>query len=307
MKKFILKIAILCTLFIVLILFDFFVIGNQYEQNYQASIIDKIERLKSINEPKIILVGDSNVAFGFRSELIEKEFNMPVVNLGLHGGLSSSFHERMAMQNINRGDIVVLANAGYAGGNTIGNYELEWITLEKHKELWPIHKNDGNLKFEIAYFKYMFKCLGLFLTKKGNIALESSYSRKSFNKYGDNIGADKYESKYEFTKGSVNVPDVDEVFTKRINELNKFCQENGAICLIAGYPIGNGEFTPKDEEYIEFENKLKSLVDCPVISSFCDYKIDYKYFYDTNLHLNTEGAIIRTNQFIKDLKAFLGQ
>lgn len=50
----------------------YIVVGSQYQKTYMGAFVDKIERLKSINEPKIILVGNSNVAFGFDSERIEK-------------------------------------------------------------------------------------------------------------------------------------------------------------------------------------------------------------------------------------------
>ena len=48
-------------------------IPAQYIDNYNASLVDKVDRLKSIDEPKIILVGDSNLAYGISSQLIEEE------------------------------------------------------------------------------------------------------------------------------------------------------------------------------------------------------------------------------------------
>ena len=92
----------------VMAIFDYFVIGRQYNDNYDAALVDKVERLKSITEPKIILVGDSNVAFGINSKKIEEELGMPVVNLGLHGALGNAFHEQIAKLDIGGG--------GYIGG-----------------------------------------------------------------------------------------------------------------------------------------------------------------------------------------------
>jgi len=62
--------------------FGAFVVGNQYSNSYTASIIDKVNRIESINEPKIILVGNSNAAFGFNSEkLLEiSNFSKRVIN-----------------------------------------------------------------------------------------------------------------------------------------------------------------------------------------------------------------------------------
>ena len=110
MKRFIQNLLVFFGLLVLgmfgMIVFKYFVIGSQYKYSYVASFYDKIERLESINEPKIILVGNSNLAFGMNSEKLEKSMGMPVVNLGLHNNLGSAFHEQMAKFNINKGDIV---------------------------------------------------------------------------------------------------------------------------------------------------------------------------------------------------------
>ena len=79
-----------------LLLFYIFNMLPQYENGYCASLIDKVNRLKSINEPKIVLLGNSNLAFGIDSKMLEESMNMPVVNMGLHGGDGNAFHEEMA-------------------------------------------------------------------------------------------------------------------------------------------------------------------------------------------------------------------
>ena len=77
-------------------------------------------RLK-INEPKIVLVSNSNLAFGIQSDLIEDAFEMPVVNLGLHGGLGNAFHERMPLFNITIGDIIVISHLDYSDDDKISD------------------------------------------------------------------------------------------------------------------------------------------------------------------------------------------
>ena len=79
MKKtvgFLLKAALV---FCLVVGFVFGIVMPQYRYNYNASLIDKEARLKSLDEPKIVLVGDSNVAFGFNSQMLEEAMGMPVV------------------------------------------------------------------------------------------------------------------------------------------------------------------------------------------------------------------------------------
>lgn len=104
MKKFILKILLFFGLFILSAVlftcFDILIIRNQYLGSYQTSLTDKVRRLEEIEEPKVVLVGNSNVAFGIDSEKIEKAFDIPVVNLELHGDLGNAFHENIAKLSI---------------------------------------------------------------------------------------------------------------------------------------------------------------------------------------------------------------
>lgn len=85
-------------------LFDYAIVSRYYNDNYDAALTDKVDRLKGIKEPKIILVGDSNLAFGINSQRIEEELEMPVVNLGLHNVLGNAFHEQIVKENIGGGE-----------------------------------------------------------------------------------------------------------------------------------------------------------------------------------------------------------
>lgn len=58
-------------------------------------------------------------------------------------------------------------------------------------------------------------------------------------------------------------------------------------------------------EYIAFQQQLESKLDCPVISDFTDYFIDYQYFFDTAFHLTDEGTRIRTQLLADDLRKYM--
>src|ERR1700739_1843921 len=102
-------------LFVLIVLSVFFFIASRYNppvdlrNDYFASLIDKHNRLKQAGNNRLIFVGGSNLNFGINSEEIEKELNLPVVNLGLHAGLGLDFILNEAMSEIKQGDIVVLS------------------------------------------------------------------------------------------------------------------------------------------------------------------------------------------------------
>lgn len=312
MKKFVSKIFLFLLLFILISLsastLFFYKITPQYETGYNASILDKSARLNSINGPKIVLIGDSNVSFGFQSDLIEQAYGIPVVNMGLHGGLGNAFHEEMAKMNVQEGDIYVICHHTFADNGKIDDTELAWITLENHFDFWSLPSVQDIPGMAKAFPSYIKKASVLWAKElinpeaaKSADAAEAAtcYSRSAFNQYGDDIFP-RENGTFTFTTQSV--PEMNDTCINRLNKLNAYLAERGATMVVAGYPIGKGEFTPPEEEYVEFQQKLSDRLDCQVISDYRDYFFDYSYFYNTELHLTNDGARLRTEQLIKDLE-----
>lgn len=297
--KFILK----CFLFLALTIGFLLHLSPQYLGNYQASLIDKVERLESIQEPKIVLIGDSNLAFGIDSERIEEAFGMPVVNMGLHGGQGSAFHEEMAKINVNEGDLYIVCHCKYSDDDRIQNEDLAWITIENHPSLWKILRAEDYLPMIKAYPVYLKKCIALWIEDRGNQMDKGVYSRKAFNGYGDIEWRDRGQE-YAFKEGDIFIPQISDDACARLNELNRYLTERGATLLIAGYPITLIDSTPSADLYMEFQRKLEEKLDAPVISDYTDYFYPEEYFLNTEYHLNNIGKRARTNQLIADLEGY---
>jgi len=312
MKKFIYKIfAFLGTLSIVcmlLITLDIFVVKNQYTQNYQASIIDKINRLETIESKKIVLVGNSNLAFGIRSDMIEEAFGIPVVNLGLHGGMGDKFHENMVKGNLRDGDIVVYCSTDYYSDGCNRDNALTWITLEKHIRFWSFLDEQEKGEMLKAYPYYAYCCLTKWATFTGNKPGNDSYSRTAFNVYGDIVYkplADKRDGERLFGSAVRTAPTLGRAYVERVNAFNEYVTAQGAELFVVANPIGYHKQKPNELSFNEFQAKLKNSLDCKFISNFTDYFYPSDYFYDTVNHLTEEGAKYRTKQLIEDLKTVI--
>ncbi len=229
-----------------IVLLDFTVIKNQYQTSFNASLIDKAERMESIDKPKIILAGDSNVAFGFDSALIEKELGMPVVNMGLHAALGNVFLERAGTLYVNSGDIVVICSSSYDDDNTIKDTGMALKTLEHHKNLWQIPRKEDYFGLATAYPNYIAESVACWISHTGNKAYDDPYSRYSFNDYGDIVDrpeGKKLDPDEMFAKTPMVKPKLSDQCAQRLNALNDELKEKGAVLLVAGYPIGDGEYT----------------------------------------------------------------
>ncbi len=294
--KFVFKVL----LFIIFVIGYFYYVMPQYSGTYTASLEDKVDRLTSIDEAKIVLLGNSNLTFGINSEMIESEIGMPVVNMGLHASAGNAFHEEMAKYNVTEGDIYIICHTEFSDNDSMSDVAFCWSILENHFELWKILRPSDLYPMLESFPVYLKKCLNLYIENSGNIDPGTVYGRSAFNKYGD-ICLNREGGHYTFEK-TIEPPPINTTTINRINKLHKWLKERGATLLVAGYPIGDGELTVKKKEFIEFQKKLEEKLDCTVISKYTDYMFDYKYFYDTEWHLSSEGADIRTVQLIEDIK-----
>ncbi len=305
MKKVVFSLKLMVFIALML-LFIFKGIMPQYAEGYNASIVDKYHRLKSIDEPKMILVGDSNVAFGFDSEKIQQAFHMPVVNFGLHGGLGQAFHSDMIKSSIREGDIVILAPGNYNYGTAdIADCVLAWLTIENHYELWEGISSQNYLNMLSAYPTYLKRAVELFITGTGNSPVDSAFTRTAFNEYGDSIFP---RPKCVMTEGDYGAYFNSNLLSQAMeaywNEYNEYVLSRGAILLMSCPPILNKMVTA---DIVPVQNNLEEKLDFPVISQLQDYIYPIEYFYNTGLHLNDTGVLIRTEQLIADLGKALEQ
>jgi hypothetical protein len=261
--------------------------------------------MAAIQEPKILLVGNSNLSFGMDSARLEEATGMPVVNLGLHGGLGNAFHEELAKPYIRQGDIVILCHSDYASDG-IGDNTLAWVTLEKHTDLWHILRPEDIPKFLRAYPEYFLNVVKNWLSHSDVPLYDSCYARAAFNEYGDIVVRPRTDAAHhEFTPGSVTLPMVDDTNLDRMNAFHDYVRSQGATLLLSYYPIAWGEYTPQEDAYLAIQDTLRSRLTFPIISDIRDYFIPYEYFYDTIYHLNEEGVAIRTGQLAEDLLAWM--
>ena len=184
MKKFLRSFFIM--LFILLLpIGGFFIYGNfiqkdVYGETYYAELKEKVERLKNVEEKKIVFIGGSSLIFGLRSEEIEKSTGYKVIDFGLYASLGTSLMINLAEPYIKKDDVVILAPE--INEQTYSNYIGYEAALKCFENMnYPINRFDPNenMKFFFHYFRYVID--------KGNakIELTAPYDKASFNEFGD--------------------------------------------------------------------------------------------------------------------------
>ena len=287
----------------ILALFCFGVVMPQYEGDYQAAMIDKVERLKSMEGEKIVLIGDSNLPFGIDSGTLEQKLGKPVVNMGMHGGTGDVFNEQAALLNVHEGDLYIVCPSRYDEEDRLTNPHLCWITIENHFSLYPLIRPKDWPDMIAAYPTYLGKCAKLWRTGTGNSEMTNSYRRSAFNEYGDNYYP-RPASEENIDFSYVTISTISDTTVQRLNSLYDKLQAKGADMVIAAYPIALCEGVPDEAQYAAFEQELRDKLKAEVISDFNSYRYDVSYFYDTHLHLTDEGVAVRTGQLAADVEKY---
>lgn len=290
---------------------------NVYENTFTGALDEKFERLNSIEEEKIIVVGGSSVAFGIDSPMMEKYLGKPVVNFGLYAALGTKLMLDLSRSNIGEGDVVVLAPE--LDPQTLSMYFSSEHTLEALDGDYSMARyvrGDSKLSLLGGLWKHAGKKLDCL--KNGAPNPEGVYNASSLNEYGD--------VKYEMRDGdgdllwerrenvmqlyydpstviSLTEDIVSEDFVDYVNEYIKFCERRGATVYFSFCPINRAALADDTtgESLAAFEKYLKSKINCEFISYISSYVIEEGYFYDTNFHLNEAGVILRTKTLIEDI------
>lgn len=286
--------------------FLWFVIMPQFSETYMAALRDKIDLAESIDEPKIMLIGNSNVAFGFNSAMLEEAMGMRVVNMGLSAGLGGDYHERMAKINLNPGDIVVIAHTDYQGDDRVEGAIFAWMAMENYLPVWQLMEpQDFPGMFE-AFPSYVGMAIKRWINEYDQDWLAESdpeACREAYNEYGD-IKSPRVGNVFEFKDKVPGFLTPQPMRIQRLNELYQYVTERGAYMAVTACPYPTGEYsTPSN--FISFYENLAPMLDCPVICDPREQLFDYSLFYKYYVHLSDEGARIRTELLVDDLNAML--
>lgn len=285
--------------------FCFIEVMPQYSQGYMAAFIDKMDRAATIKGSKVLLIGDSNVLFGIRSDMLEDALGMPVVNMGMHGGMGQTMCMDIIQDVIQEGDIVVALPAHYYYPAHVTDANLAWLMLENHVELWRGVDPRDYLSLVKAFPTYIRKALDLWINDLGNDN-NTDLSRRDRNKYGDIISSGDENSMPDgWRTGDGFMASIDVDLIEYYNKYNLFVSEKDGYFMMAAPPIiepsveGNEQIVDKRQE------KIEDIANFLFISNSREYIFPIEYFGGTNYHLNNTGRIIRTQQLIKDIKKWM--
>ena len=287
-------------------------IDDQYKNTYLAEFTNKYDRLYETEGKKIIFIGGSSLPFGLRSDLIEKELGgeYTVINYGLYATLGTKFMMDTAKDAISEGDIVVLCpEISEQTYSLYFNPEAVLQATDGFSSYLSDLPIENKMSVFYNYYKFAFEKIKLFANGEAPDPI-GIYRADSFNEYGDitverknNIMNNAYDGNMLITVGNTLLNDE---FIGYVNEYVEYTKSQGATIYFNWSPVNASAIRSSKTARADFQEKLASLLDCEILGSIEDYLIDERYFYDTNFHLNSAGAVYLSRSIVLSLKEKLG-
>jgi len=288
-----------------------FFIPAQFDRTFLGELKYKVERLYSIDQPKIVVIGGSSVPFGVDSALLEEAVGMPVVNFGLYATLGTKLMLDLSLDAIKEGDIVVVApETDPQTYSLYFNAEAAWQACDSDFSILFKMSSDDYQKMFGGFWKYVSQKLKYAL---GSEHLDPSgiYNRASFNEYGDisysrpyNVMTFGYDPNSEV---SFSTDIISDDFVDYMNDYTDKAVKKGAKVFFSFSPM-NENAIPLDTD-IETLNSFVSYIDAKFtaqrISDPNYYIYQSGYFYDSNFHVNDAGMVLHTSTLANDIAAAL--
>ncbi len=283
----------------------------QYDETFLGELKEKHARLASVDEEKIVLIGGSNLAFGLDSAKLEEYVGMPVVNYGLYATIGTKAMLDMSRSYIEKGDIIVICPE-----TNKQTYSLYYNA----NSMWQALDCDLSMLKDVGFsnFGKLIAAIPDFATEKQKFIKKQEkptptgiYAKSSFNEYGDIAVERPYNTMPENYDASMPVylttDLLDKEFIDYLNKYASYCGRRGAKVYFGFSPINADSVVSTDGEKELFYKTLGEKLKFPIISDINDYILDSGYFYDTNFHLNSVGALQRTSLLADDLLNVLGK
>ena len=300
-----------------------FATPSQFDKTFLGELSYKVERLYSVDEPKIVVVGGSSVPFGVNTKLLEEALGMPCINFGLYASLGTKIMLDMSRGAIGEGDIIVIAPETDAQTYSLYfNAESAWQACDSDFSLLSKIGSDNYSSMVGGFWRYAAQ-KAKYMFADEHLDPSGVYNVASFDEYGDIVYKREYnvmDLAYDPTLSiDFSTDIVSEDFVEYVNEYVAYAKSKGAKVYFSFAPM-NIDAVILDKTLDEFEayDKLEAQIaefaayiaenfDADVISDPAMYLYDSGYFYDSNFHLNDAGAVMHTANLAADIATAEGK
>lgn len=287
-----------------------------YGESYYAQLSPMVQRLTEASGQKLILVGGSSVAFGTDTDLLDETlahygYDYTVCPMGLYAAVGSSAMLELTQRALQPGDIVILAveptketMSTYFGATAF------WKCAENDPGLLLTLSSEKRAALAGSYIPYLQERWHIFESGVYPKA-EGVYTRSAFSQSCNMVYPREGNTMVlGFDPSSpidLSTLSFDEDFVRQVNDFCAEAQQKGASVYWSFSPMNRSAVTDASQLVLEdFFARCNQCFLCPIISDPTRYILDSGWFYDSNFHLNSAGAVLRTQMLAADILTALG-
>jgi hypothetical protein len=275
--------------------------------SFLAAFADKQALLQNTPGSRVILVGGSSVAFGFDSAALSQKVGMPVVNMGLQGGLGLPFELESLKPNLSEGDVIILSPEYHNvlgklnGGEMLAQIALLYPHSIRYFSTWnevwqlvrafpAVHTSAIRNMLEDLKLHHCLVCANR----------EPVYYRDAFDKSTGDVVINEAITQRD-TPVLLNLPfEMDsKELSDSIKILNKFEQYAAArnITVLFYYPSSVDVTDESTAEILKkLDKRLRDELTFPILNTLKDSQYASEYMFDTAYHLNRAGDALNTQR-----------
>lgn len=304
MKRFLVRLLLLLAIVAMLLTAVLLLVpNNKISDNSLFASYDKHQRLSSLKSPKIVLVGGSNLPFSVKSKMIEDSLGMPVVDMGLHAGLGMNYILSEVEKDIHKGDVVVVSlEYQHFLNKTMFNGEdlLAALLFDVNRDCMKYVKLGQWMALLPKISLYASKKI-IDLTPKTEDDFEDSFTRESFNEYGDEVAHYGLPSVVHSGRKPALDNTVQGRAIRRLSKFRDFLRKQGAEFILVACPYPQKQYA-QDEKAIGLVVDKVSAAGMPFEIEPKDCLFPDSLMFNTRYHLSEKATEMRTAQLINVLQ-----
>jgi len=299
MKRFLIRIGIFFSIFIIIVILLLILPYSPKINNEMFIEKTKDSLLENVILPRIIFIGGSNIACGLNSQLIKDSLNINPINTSINAGIGLKYMLESPIKSIREGDTIIVIPEYHQFYGDLADGEIVLLPLlfeVSHK----FNIIDFNQYIKLSQYIPKYIASKLKFWKDFETDELAKKSINAFNKYGDEYDHWYMPKPASFEKYEINASLNNEAF----NLLTAFKTkvENKKAHLYISFPCyAESSFNKCLNQINIIENKFKGLK-IETIGSASRYKMNDSLIFDTEYHLTKKGVDLRTELFIEDFK-----
>ncbi len=263
--------------------------------------VSKDSLLEHTKSPRLILIGGSNLSFGFNGQMIKDSLQINPINTGIHASIGLQYMMKSALSHIKEGDTVILIpeydhfyrDYNYASDallHVVFDVDISRIRFLSFGQIISL------LPYLPAYTISKLNPKEYYDVKEDMI-----YGVHSFDKYGDAVNHWQLK-RIDFLPDG-RIPDLyNPIVMQNVKDFQSDIVKKKAVFFVSfpcyqdsSYKHRTDQIKKIQQEYIH--NNFK------VLGTPERYKLTDSLFYNSPYHLIKPGVDYRTRLFIEDFKA----